>query len=431
MPFRDILDITVASGRGGDGSMSFFRAKYIPKGGPDGGHGGVGGSVYLEAVGNVESLDDLVGKRRYQAEHGGGGEGRLRAGKDGADVVIPVPAGTMALDIDTGRVIADLQAPGERALIAKGGTGGRGNSAFASSTRQAPRFAETGTPGEKRRVRLELRLIADVGLVGYPNAGKSSLLAALSNANPEIASYPFTTLNPILGVVRRETDDVGGEERFTLADIPGIIEGASEGKGLGLQFLRHISRTRLLAYVLAADADPAGTLKQLQAELHSYDQRLLDTPAVIALNKTDLLDPDDMSEIEASLVPFGLPVVRTSALTGDGLEHFRETLFQLLPPKPRLPSVMPEKLAPAAEPLRITRAEDPGEWIVTGGGFQEIISRFHRHLTDAADYLEGVFRRQGLNNALVRAGVKEGDTVRIGEFAFEYLNDERVKEPEE
>ena len=425
MAFRDILDITIASGRGGDGSMSFFRAKYVPKGGPDGGHGGRGGSVYLEAVGNVESLDDLVGKRRYQAEHGGGGEGRLRAGKDGQDIVIPVPPGTMAIDVDAGRVIADLQAPGERALIARGGVGGRGNSAFASSTRQAPRFAEAGTPGEKHRLRLELRLIADVGLVGYPNAGKSSLLAALSNAKPEIASYPFTTLNPILGIVRQTLNDLDGEQRFTLADIPGIIEGASEGKGLGLQFLRHISRTRLLAYVLAADAEPLEILRQLQAELQAFDARLLDNPAIIALNKTDLIDPSDLPAIVASLVPAGLPVMPVSALTTEGLDAFRTALFDLLPPKPRLPSALPDTQAAVAEPLRIARAAEPTEWTVTGGGFAEIIARFNKHLVDAAGYLEGIFRRQGLNNALKRAGVKEGDTVRIGEFAFEYLDDER------
>ena len=220
MAFRDTLDITVQGGKGGDGGMSFLRLKYVPKGGPDGGHGGDGGSVYLEAIDDVTSLDRLVGRTRYRGGTGMQGEGRNRAGEKGADLTITVPVGTTATDLDTGEVVADLVEVGQRVLVAQGGLGGRGNASFATSRRQAPRFAEYGTPGQERRLRLELRTIADAGLVGYPNAGKSSLLAALSNARPKVASYPFTTLSPNLGIVEQ------GLERMALADIPGIIEDA-------------------------------------------------------------------------------------------------------------------------------------------------------------------------------------------------------------
>ena len=240
--FQDVLVITVAAGRGGDGAVSFRREKFVPKGGPDGGDGGRGGSVYLRARGSVDSLSRLS-KRTYKAEDGEHGRGSQQHGRGGEDLVIEVPRGTRVFDADTGELLADLTEEGQTVLVARGGAGGRGNMHFVTPTRQAPRFAEAGEEGEKRRLRLELMLIADVGLVGYPNAGKSSLLAAMTRAHPKIAPYPFTTQSPNLGVV-----EVSEEERFTLADIPGIIEGASEGKGLGLEFLRH------------AGDDPAGNL---------------------------------------------------------------------------------------------------------------------------------------------------------------------------
>lgn len=330
MAFRDVLDITVQGGKGGDGGMSFLRLKYIPKGGPDGGNGGHGGSVYIEAIDDVSSLDRLVSRQVYKAGTGQQGEGRNRAGPQGDDLTIRVPVGTIATDVETGEVIADLIEVGQRAIVAQGGLGGRGNAAFANSQRRTPRFSEYGTHGEKRRLRLELRTIADVGLVGYPNAGKSSLLAALSNAKPQIASYPFTTLSPNLGVVERDM------KRFTMADIPGIIEDAHKGKGLGLEFLRHISRTRLLVYVLDIADDPAQTLKSLQHELQAYDPLLLERMALIVLNKTDLAAEDEVTEEVDSLTGFGLPIVPVSALEAQGLELLKETLFALIPEKPVL-----------------------------------------------------------------------------------------------
>ena len=437
MAFRDVLNIEVAAGNGGDGSMSFHRAKYMEKGGPDGGHGGRGGSVILRAIEGVESLERLVGKRKFKAENGRYGEGRLRQGADGQDTYIDVPVGTTAFDEDSGKVIADLVSVGQEKVIAKGGLGGRGNSTFTSSTRQAPRFAELGTPGQKRRVRLELRLIADVGLVGYPNAGKSSLLAALSRANPAIADYPFTTLSPILGVVQREDEQgVSLDERFTMADIPGIIEGASEGKGLGLEFLRHISRTRLLIYVLDVTRNPAEELQQLQAELRAYDPSLLDNVALVALNKVELVEADLAQMVEDELAEQGLPVLQVSAKEGTGLAALRETLFQMLPEfelwaQNNALEVEPETVVDEA--LNIVFREDPpakGEtqpervWEVHGGGFEERIVRFSRYLEDAAEYLGNLFKRQGLYNALRRAGAREGDTVEIGSFRFEYFDDE-------
>lgn len=440
MAFRDVLNIEVAAGNGGDGSMSFHRAKYLEKGGPDGGHGGKGGDIILRAIEGVESLERLLGRRKFKAENGAYGEGRLRQGADGADIYIDVPVGTTAFDEDSGKVIADLVEVGQEKIIAKGGGGGRGNSTFTSSTRQAPRFAELGVPGQKRRVRLELRLIADVGLVGYPNAGKSSLLAALSRANPMIADYPFTTLSPILGVVARE----GSDDRFTLADIPGIIEGASEGKGLGLEFLRHISRTRLLVYVLDVTRDPVEELRQLQAELRAYDPTLLENVALIALNKIELVDEDVADMVVDELAEFGLPVLKVSAKEGTGLPELREAIFQMLPDFElwaERNALEIESDTVIEEPLRIEFRIDPAAkgvgiisdgqpervWSVHGGGFQEKIVRFSRFMDEAAEYLGNQFKRQGLYNALKRAGARAGDTVEIGTFKFEYFDDEENK----
>lgn len=440
MAFRDVLNIEVAAGNGGDGSMSFHRAKYMEKGGPDGGHGGKGGNIVLRAIEGVESLERLLGRRKFKAPNGGYGEGRLRQGSDGEDVVIEVPVGTTAFDEDSGKVIADLVTVGQEKVIARGGGGGRGNSTFTSSTRQAPRFAELGVPGQKRRVRLELRLIADVGLVGYPNAGKSSLLAALSRANPMIADYPFTTLSPILGVVGREDQD----ERFTLADIPGIIEGASEGKGLGLEFLRHISRTRLLIYVLDVTRDPVEELRSLQAELQAYDPSLLENVALVALNKVELVEEDIADMVVDELAESGLPVLKVSAKEGSGLDELRETLFQMLPEfelwaKRNALEIEPDHVTES--PLSITFRVDPAEkgvgvindgqpervWSVHGGGFEDKIVRFSRYMEEASEYLGNLFKRQGLYNALKRAGAQAGDTVEIGTFKFEYFDDEEER----
>ena len=419
MTFRDTLDITAQGGRGGDGAMSFLRLKYIAKGGPDGGHGGKGGSVLLCAVDDVGALAKLTPHKTYRAELGKNGEGREKRGKHGKDLTLPVPVGTIARDAATGEVLADLIEVGQTAVVARGGDGGRGNASFATATRRTPRFAEYGEPGEKRAVRLELRTIADAGLVGYPNAGKSSLLAALSNAKPAIADYPFTTLSPNLGVVERAGRSF---ERFTLADVPGLIEGASEGKGLGLEFLRHISRTRLLVWVLDIAEEPAEAYRALRREVEAYDPTLLDLPGLIVLHKTDLAAPDEVRAAEHDLAVTGLPVVPASSLEGDGLDTVRETLFALLPERR---DVTPAEDAPTvvrAEPLTV-EPEGEGAWRVTGSEVEPLVARFDTTNPDAVTYLHRHFEGMGLATLMRRAGVKNGDDVRIGAAEFEYFDE--------
>ncbi|MCA9836615.1 MAG: GTPase ObgE [Trueperaceae bacterium] len=422
MAFRDVIDIVAQGGKGGDGGMSFLRLKYMPKGGPDGGQGGKGGSVFIEAIDDITSLDRLIGKRLFKAGTGNQGEGRNKAGKDGEDLLIQVPVGTTAIDMDTGEVVADLLQVGQRETLAKGGLGGRGNASFASSTRQSPRFAELGTQGEKRNLRLELRMIADVGLVGYPNAGKSSLLAALSNAKPEIASYPFTTLSPNLGVIEQ------GLERFTMADIPGIIEDAHKGKGLGLEFLRHISRTRLLVYVLDIAEEPAETFKSLQHELKAYDPLLLERSSLIVLNKIDLANAPEVKEISDGLSSFGLPVIAVSAEEGQNLEHLKEVLFSLLPEKTALEPLARTSKRVEFEPIRAKRDLSGEAWVVTGTELEAMISRFDPANPDAVNYLQGFFKGAGVYKALKKAGAQDGDDVIIAGAVFEYFDEEKTKE---
>lgn len=422
MAFRDVLDITVQGGKGGDGALSFLRLKYMPKGGPDGGHGGDGGSVWLEAIDDVTSLDRLVGRHHHRAETGQQGEGRKRAGRAGEDLVIRVPVGTTATDLDTGEQVADLIEVGQRVKVAQGGLGGRGNASFASARRQAPRFAEYGTRGERRRLRLELRTIADVGLVGYPNAGKSSLLAALSNAKPQIASYPFTTLSPNLGVVER------GHERFTLADIPGIIEDAHKGKGLGLEFLRHISRTRLLVFVLDLADDPPANLEALRRELHEYDPKLLELPALVVLNKTDLAAPEEVEEAVRRVAGAGLPVTAVSALEGEGLQELRDAVFALLPERKELEPTERGQVRVGSDPVRVERDMSGQGWVVRGHELEAVVERFDPKNREAVGYLQHHFANLGVNRLLKRAGAQDGDEVRIGAAEFEYFDEDRPRD---
>lgn len=416
MTFRDVLDITVQGGKGGDGGLSFMRLKYVPKGGPDGGSGGRGGSVILRAIDDVTSLDRLVGRSQFRAEVGQQGEGRDRAGKGGADLIIDVPVGTMAHDLDTGELLADLTYVGETVVVAAGGVGGRGNATFATSTRRAPRFAEFGTAGEKRRLRLELRTIADVGLVGFPNAGKSSLLAALSNSRPAIASYPFTTLSPNLGVVEHDM------QRFTMADIPGIIEDAHLGKGLGLDFLRHISRTRLLVFVLDAADEPENAYLSLRTELEAYEPLLLERPSLLVLNKIDLLEEDELAEAEENLAHFGLPLLSMSVLSGAGVAEVRQALFELLPPRPEpVSAVKPRR--DDKEPVVVKRDMSGLGWVVTGTELEAIVARFDALNPEAVAYLQHHFRALGVYRQLKRAGAQTGDEVQIGAAVFDYFDD--------
>lgn len=422
MAFRDVIDVVAQAGKGGDGGMSFLRLKYMPKGGPDGGHGGKGGSVFMEAIETIGSLDRLVGKRLFKAGTGGQGEGRNRSGVHGDDLIVKVPVGTTAYDKNSGEIIADLTQVGQRELIAKGGEGGRGNASFANSTRQTPRFAELGTQGERKNIRLELRMIADVGLVGYPNAGKSSLLAAMSNAKPEIASYPFTTLSPNLGVIERN------HERFTMADIPGIIEDAHKGKGLGLEFLRHISRTRLLIYVVDIAEEPLETLHALRHELQEYDPILLERSAVVVLNKIDLADPHEVETVISELTPFGLPVIATSAEEGDNLDELKDSLFALLPEKEDLKPLEASTKRVQIEPIEVKRDLAGLAWVITGGELEAIVARFDASKPEVVAYLQHHFRASGIYKLLRKAGAQDGEDVMISGMVFEYFDEENNKE---
>jgi GTP-binding protein len=322
--FTDRARIEVQAGRGGDGGLTFRREKYVPKGGPDGGDGGRGGDLVLLADPDLRDLSSFRSRTRFQARSGGPGRGSGKHGADGEDVVLPVPAGTQVLDAE-GNLVADLARPDARLVLARGGAGGRGNKRFATSTRQTPRFAEVGLPGETGEYELRLKLLVDAALVGFPNAGKSSLLRRISNAKPKVADYPFTTISPVLGTV----DSPEGRQ-LTVADVPGLIEGASEGVGLGHEFLAHLERARLLVHVIdAAEGDAEERFRAIDHELAEYGAGLVDRPQIVALNKIDaaptlrvLVTHDD---------PRVLRVVRTSAVTGAGIDDLKRALFELCP----------------------------------------------------------------------------------------------------
>lgn len=317
MRFVDEVTIRVAAGSGGRGCVSFRREKFVPRGGPDGGDGGDGGSIYLVGNLHLATLADLAYHVSYRAGKGGNGKGKNMHGANGKDAEIKVPLGTDAYDSDTGKLIGSVLEHGARLLVARGGRGGRGNARFATPTHQAPREHEEGKPGERRKLKLVLRLLADVGIIGLPNAGKSTLLKALTHAEPKIASYPFTTLSPNLGVLR------DSYLSFTLSDIPGIIQGAAQGKGLGLRFLRHIERTRLLVFVLAADEDPANAYQTLLAELASYNPELAKRPRLIVVNKMDLVK-------EKPSIPGEQEVSYISALKKQGLAELKKRITDLV-----------------------------------------------------------------------------------------------------
>jgi GTPase len=323
--FADRASIHLVAGRGGNGCVSFRREKYVPKGGPDGGDGGDGGSVIFTVNPHLRTLLDFQSRTRFRADSGAHGSGNQRSGKSGEDLLVPVPPGTLVVDESTGATVADLVEPGATYVAARGGRGGRGNARFATPTRQAPRNAEPGTDGEERRIRLELRLIADVGLVGLPNVGKSTLLSRLSAARPKIADYPFTTLEPHLGIVR-----VDAERSFVMADLPGLIEGAHAGKGLGLEFLRHVWRTRILLVLIdSLSPDPGRDLGVLLGELEAYHEDLTRKPRIVALSRSDLAVDDRSAE-----PPFPLEAARwggsISGVTGEGTRELLDQIWIML-----------------------------------------------------------------------------------------------------
>ncbi len=315
--FIDKVKIKVKAGNGGNGCVAFRREKFVPKGGPSGGDGGKGGDVVLMADEGMNTLLDFRYKSYFKAEDGKHGQGDKKAGRKGRDLIIKVPVGTVVRDALTGKTIADLIKHGEKVIVARGGKGGRGNAAFATPTRQAPDFAEPGQKGEEKEIELELKLIADVGIIGLPNAGKSTLISVISSAKPKVANYPFTTLTPVLGVVRV------GDRTFVAADIPGLIEGAHEGKGLGHEFLRHIERTKLLLHLIDASEpylDPLEAFKKINRELRLYSEKLSEKPQIVVLSKIDAADRKQLEKAERKLKALNLPVFKISAVTGEGVK---------------------------------------------------------------------------------------------------------------
>lgn len=424
---------------GGDGCMSFRREKYIPKGGPDGGNGGRGGNIYLEATTQLQTLADFEFQKRFNADNGRPGEGARRNGRKGEDIVIPVPCGTLVFDASSSELLADLVEPGDRFLAARGGRGGRGNTVFASSVRRAPRFSEKGTPGEERKLRMELKLIADVGLVGLPNAGKSSLLAALSKAQPKIAAYPFTTLSPNLGVLA--VDD----ERVVLADVPGLIEGSHLNLGLGLAFLRHIERTRFLVHVLdiAEAKDLDGLLEQwetVREEFRQYDERLLQTPTLVAVNKTDLLEDRRLvAEAKAEFEKRGLSFFPISALTGEGIEPLSLAIVEWARsfPRPsgetRLIALQEEERPATAQGrkrnvVQIIRLRANAGFRVVHSGLEEAVLRYNFEQDEAIHRFSILLARYKVEDLLEECGAQEGDLVYVGNVEFTFRPERAVEQ---
>jgi len=417
--FYDEAKIYVEGGAGGDGCVSFRREKYVPLGGPNGGNGGPGGSVYLEADRHLNTLINFKGKRHFKAERGGHGRGQNKQGAKGKDILLAVPPGTLARDAESGELLADLTTAGQKVLVARGGRGGLGNAAFASPTNQAPRIAERGDEGESRWVVLELRLLADVGIVGCPNAGKSTLLAAVSAARPKIADYPFTTLVPNLGVVSIHDRD------FVMVDIPGLIEGAHAGAGLGHDFLRHIERTRILVHLLdGASRDPLQDLDDINEELELFNPRLASKPQLVVLNKMDLPQSQELWPlIEEEMTRRGVPACSVSAATGMGVRDMLNQILRLLDSLPEEEEPPREEIAvfrPQEEEEGFTIVEEEGGFRVRGRQVERMVARTDWRYDESVRRLHRILERMGVTQALEEAGVREGDTVYIGERELEW-----------
>ena len=423
--FLDSVKVWLRAGDGGAGASTFRRDAHVPRGGPDGGDGGRGGSIHLRVDPGQTTLRDYQYKHHFRAGAGGRGERARRHGKAGEDLTLVVPPGTAVFDDATGVLMADLVATGQVAMVARGGRGGLGNTHFATATHQAPKHAQKGEPGEERWVRLELRLIADVGLVGLPNAGKSTLLAAVTAARPKIGDYPFTTLEPNLGVMELDVD--GDDRRPTIADVPGLIEGASSGAGLGHAFLRHVERTRVLVQVVdGSDRDPEWDYDVIREELRAHDPGLLEKPLLVAFNKVDLPSAAEAwPAFRGARAREELPVVAISASTGDGLERFRAELARLLPPADEL-GLPPEPAGVVvhridAAPDRAFVSRDPdGAFRVAGRRLERLAAQTDFEVEESAERFQRDLERLGAEEALRKAGIRAGDTVRIGAVELEW-----------
>ena len=422
--FIDTAKIFVKSGKGGDGSISFRREKYIAFGGPDGGDGGKGGNVVLVVDPNMTTLLDFTYKRKYKAEPGGNGAGSKCFGKNGKDLYIKVPMGTIVRDAETDKIMADLSKPEDSYVVAKGGRGGKGNCRFTTPTRQSPDFAEPGMPEEERWIKLELKLLADVGLIGFPNVGKSTLLSVVSKARPKIANYHFTTLKPNLGVVSIE-----GVTNFVIADIPGIIEGASEGVGLGLDFLRHVERTRVLIHVIDISSvegrDPYDDFLKINEELKRYSVKLYDRPQIIAANKSDMLfDEEKFEEFKTKIEKLGYnKVFKISAATKQGVDDLMKEAARLLSTIPVTELEISAEDRFVEEEKRFTysiRKEDSA-YIVEGSFVDRLLNAVNVNDPDDLRYFHKVLKNKGVMEELMKMGIEDGDVVRLNDFEFDFL----------
>ncbi len=425
--FVDKAKIYIKSGKGGNGSVSFRREPYVPQGGPDGGNGGRGGSVVFLADRNLRTLMDFRYKKKYTAENGEDGRGKQQYGRDAEDLVIKVPVGTLVKDADTGNVMADLKEDGQRFVAAKGGKGGKGNVWYKNSVRQAPNFAESGGFAVERNIELELKLIADVGLVGYPNVGKSTLLSVCTSASPKIADYHFTTITPNLGVVNFY------DKSFVMADIPGLIEGASEGLGLGLDFLKHIERTRMLIHVVDVSGsegrDPSEDFDKINAELRNYSEKLASKPMIVAANKIDMAEDDTVEKFTEYVRSKGYDVYFISAPIHEGVDELIKAVaakLDTIGEEEEDDIVFYTAPDPEDEPdfrdINIDVDED-GNFVLTGKQLRKIFDSTNFNDTGSLRYLYKYIESKGVFDRLIEEGLEDGDTVKVFDYEFEYYEE--------
>ncbi len=425
--FADCAKIYVKSGKGGDGHVSFRREKYVPNGGPDGGDGGTGGSIYFEVDEGLNTLADFRHTRKYSAGNGENGNKRNCSGKNGEDIVIKVPEGTVIKEAQSGQVITDMSGENRRFLLLSGGKGGNGNQHYATSTMQAPRYAQPGQPAQELELLLELKVIADVGLVGFPNVGKSTFLSKVTNAKPKIANYHFTTLNPNLGVV--DLEDAKG---FVIADIPGLIEGASEGVGLGHEFLRHIERTKLIVHIVDAAStegrDPIEDIYAINKELESYNVDLAQRPQMIVANKIDMIfsQDDPVAKIKDEFEPKGIPVYAISAISGQGLRDLLYAINNTLETIDSKLVVFEQEFFPEYhfntenEPFTVVYDEDEDAYVVEGARIEKMLSYTNLESEKGFKFFQDFLKDNGILKQLEQLGIEEGDTVRMYGLSFDY-----------
>ncbi len=431
--FADVARIFVKSGKGGNGHVSFRRELYVPAGGPDGGDGGKGGDVIFEVDTGLNTLEDFRNQVKYIATPGEEGGGKRMHGKNGKDMIIRVPEGTIIKDDESGKIIADMSGSNNRLVLLKGGRGGLGNMHFATPTMQAPRFAQPGQDSRELWLRLELRVIADVGLIGFPNVGKSSILTMCSNARPQVANYHFTTINPHLGVV-----NLSGDRSFVMADIPGLIEGASEGVGLGYQFLRHIERCKALIHVVDASGsegrDPVEDVETIHEEIRKYDASILERPLIIAANKTDLIynmeDPDNgYQRLKRAYEPKGIKVLPISAATNQGLRELLEAAWEFVDKIGNTPvtyqsEISPEEVGKVEQLSIILNNPTDGVFTVEGPKIDKMLGYTNLEAEKGFNFFQHFMVEQGIIKRLKKMGLKDGDTIKIYGHEFKYLDTE-------